>query len=177
VQNIVEDRSNDDGTMMFARVAGGSGASEPGQVLVARVPPEPARQGPRTREPAKQGSRTPEPARQGSRTPEPARQGSRTPAAKGIQLRHSVWSSRALEAATGGAPVRRRSEPAPELVGGQAREDETEDRPTIPSLHPLVSDEDLCDDAEATIVDPTPFPDDMTTLIRGEGCAQDGDPS
>ncbi|WP_438025315.1 serine/threonine-protein kinase [Sorangium sp. So ce233] len=148
VQNIVEDR-NDDGTMMFARVAGDRGAGDPGKILVAsgRVPPEPARNGPRTS------------------------------AGKGIQLRHSVWSTRALEAATGGVPARRRSEPAPELVGGQAREDEAEDRPTIPSLHPLVRGEDLTDDAEATIVDPTPFPEDMTTLLRGEGWARDGDQS
>ncbi|WP_434043896.1 MULTISPECIES: serine/threonine-protein kinase [Sorangium] len=146
LKSIVEDR-NDDGTMMFARVVGDSGAGDPGQILVAsgRVPPEPARHGPRTS------------------------------AGKGIQLRHSVWSSRALEVATGGAPGRRRSEPAPELVGGQIREDEAEDRPTIPSLHPFVRGDDLSDDAEATLVDPTPFPEDMSTLIWDEGCARDGD--
>ncbi|MGK3998947.1 serine/threonine-protein kinase [Sorangium sp. So ce1024] len=195
VQSIVEDRS-DDGTMMFARLAGDRGVGDPGQVVVAR-------------------GRTPS---------EPVRQGPRTSTSRGIQLRHSVWSSRALETATGGGSVRRRSEPAPdmssrrrsepapdmaarrrsepapdmsvrrrsepapdlssrrrsepapEMRDGQ-RDEEMEDRPTIPSLHPLARAMDLSDDAEATLVDPTPFPEDMTTLIWAEGGARDGDPS
>ncbi|WP_437738918.1 serine/threonine-protein kinase [Sorangium sp. So ce1335] len=147
VRSIVEDRS-DDGTMMFARLAGDRGAAEPRHVALAR-----------------------------GRTPaEPVGQGSRTPAGNGVQLRHSVWSSRALEVATAGGSVRRRSDPAPEMMDGQPRDDDAEDRPTIPSLHPPVRAE-LSDDAEATLVDPTPFPEDMTTLIRAEGCARDGEQS
>ncbi|WP_437633609.1 protein kinase domain-containing protein [Sorangium sp. So ce854] len=209
MHSVVEDRS-DDGTMMFARLAGDRGAGDPGEIVVAR----------------------------GRMPSEPARQGPRTSTSKGIQLRHSVWSSRALEAATGGGSARRRSEPAPDMAArrrsepapdmaarrrsepapdmaarrrsepapdmaarrrsepapdmaarrrsepasemrdGQPRDDEMEDRPTIPSLHPLARAlEPSDDDAEATLVDPTPFPEDMTTLIRAEGAARDGDQS
>jgi serine/threonine-protein kinase len=52
-----------------------------------------------------------------------------------------------------------------------------EDRPTIPSLHPFARALELSDDAEETLVDPTPFPEDMATLIRAEGGARDGDQS
>ncbi|MGK4008459.1 serine/threonine-protein kinase [Sorangium sp. So ce1036] len=56
-------------------------------------------------------------------------------------------------------------------------DDEVEDRPTIPSLDPLPGGAELVDDSEATVVDPPPFPEDMTTLIHGESHVRGGDQS
>ncbi|XXX75990.1 serine/threonine-protein kinase [Sorangium sp. So ce134] len=151
VQSVVEDRS-DDGTMMFARLGGEQDAGEPGRIVVAR------------------GRSVPEVARNGSRLAE---------GGKGLQLRHSAWSARTTGAAGDGGVVRRRSEPAPEAVevDGHSRDDETEDRPTIPSLSPLEKGAELSDDTEATVVDPPAFPEDMTTVVRGDGRVRGGDQS
>ena len=61
------------------------------------------------------------------------------------------------------------------MVDAQCRDDEAEDRPTIPSLGPVGKGVDLSEDTEATVVDPPPFPEDMPTLIRSEGRARGGD--
>ncbi|MGK3988169.1 serine/threonine-protein kinase [Sorangium sp. So ce136] len=146
VRSIVEER-NDDGTMMFARLGGDRGAADAGNVVVATA----------------------------RKAVEPGRQGSRPAASNGVQLRHSVWPSRVLDTAVGSVPARRRSEPAPEMVDAQCREDEAEDRPTIPSMSPVGKGAELSEDTEATVVDPPPFPEDMPTLVRGEGRARGGD--
>ncbi|WP_437277809.1 serine/threonine-protein kinase [Sorangium sp. So ce375] len=67
------------------------------------------------------------------------------------------------------------SESAADLDEGQSRDDESEDRPTIPSLSPIERYEELSEDAEATVVDPPAFPEDMTNVVRGEGRARGGD--
>lgn len=150
VQSIVEDR-NDDGTMMFARLEG-EDAGEPGRIVVAGAPPVPA-----------------------SATKGPRMTGS----GNGLQLRHSARSPRATGASSDGGAARKRSEPVAQAVDGQFRDDEAEDRPTIPSLSPLDKGTELSDDddTEATIVDPPAFPEDMTTVVRGEGRARGGDQS
>ncbi|WP_437608130.1 serine/threonine-protein kinase [Sorangium sp. So ce834] len=149
VQSLIEDR-NDDGTMMFARVGGEQDAGEPGRVVVAS------------------GRSAPEVARKGSWIAD---------GGTGLPLRHSAWSTRAPVAASDAGAVRRRSEPVAEVVDGPSRDDEAEDRPTIPSLSPLGRGAELSDDNEATVVDPPAFPEDMTTVVRGEGRARGGDQS
>ncbi|WP_437599121.1 serine/threonine-protein kinase [Sorangium sp. So ce590] len=146
VQSIVEDR-NDDGTMTFARLGGEQDTGDPGRFVVAGAHPEPeaARKGPRV-----------------------------TDGGNGVQLRHSAWSPPAIGASSDRGAVRRRSEPVAEVVDGQFRDDEAEDRPTIPSLPPLDRGTDLSDDTEATLVDPPAFPEDMTTVVRGEGRTRGG---
>ncbi|AUX26977.1 uncharacterized protein SOCEGT47_075490 [Sorangium cellulosum] len=62
-------------------------------------------------------------------------------------------------------------------VSSRDGDDEVEDRPTIPSLDPLPRGAELVDDSEATVVDPPPFPEDMTTLIQGESHMGGGDQS
>lgn len=150
VQSIVEDR-NDDGTMMFARLEG-EDAGEPGRIVVAGAPPV-----------------------QASATKGPRMTGS----GNGLQLRHSARSPRATGASSDGGAARKRSEPVAQAVDGQFRDDEAEDRPTIPWLSPLDEGTELSgdDDTEATIVDPPAFPEDMTTVVRGEGRARGGDQS
>ncbi|WP_437674942.1 serine/threonine-protein kinase [Sorangium sp. So ce131] len=86
---------------------------------------------------------------------------------KGLQLHQSAWSSRSSSAVSG-VPARRRSEPAVETGDVVARDDEVEDRPTVPAFRPLAKGAELLDDAEATVVDPPPFPDEITTLVRGD---------
>ncbi|WP_437723675.1 serine/threonine-protein kinase [Sorangium sp. So ce861] len=149
VQSLIDDR-NDDGTMMFARVEGEQEAGEAGRVVVAsgRSAPEVTRKGPRVAD-----------------------------GGKGLPLRHSAWSPRAPPAASDAGAVRRWSEPVAEVVDGLSRDDEAEDRPTIPSLSPLGRVAELSDDNEATVVDPPAFPEDMTTVVRGEGRARGGDQS
>ncbi|WP_437528201.1 serine/threonine-protein kinase [Sorangium sp. So ce726] len=73
--------------------------------------------------------------------------------------------------------LRRPSEPVTETDDGQSRDDESEDRPTIPSLSPLEEEAVLSDDSEATVVDPPAFPEDITTVVQGEGRARGGDKS
>ncbi|KYG09141.1 protein kinase [Sorangium cellulosum] len=151
VQSLVEDR-NDDGTMMFARLGGEQDAGEPGRIVAAsgRSASEVARKGPQVAD-----------------------------GGKGLPLRHGAWSTRASVAASDAGAVSRRSEPVAEVevVDGPSRDDETEDRPTIPSLSPLGRGAELSDDNEATVVDPPPFPEDMPTVVRGEGRARGGDKS
>ncbi|WP_437975157.1 protein kinase [Sorangium sp. So ce295] len=76
-----------------------------------------------------------------------------------------------------GGAVHRPSEPVAETNDGQSRDDESEDRPTIPSLSPLEAEAELSDDSEATVVDPPAFPEDITTVVQGEGRARGGDKS
>ncbi|WP_437896122.1 serine/threonine-protein kinase [Sorangium sp. So ce124] len=91
----------------------------------------------------------------------------------GLQVLHGA---RSLRSSDGGA-VRRPSEPVAETGDGQSRDDESEDRPTIPSLSPLEAEAELSDDSEATVVDPPAFPEDITTVVQGEGRARGGDKS
>jgi eukaryotic-like serine/threonine-protein kinase len=76
---------------------------------------------------------------------------------------------------SGGGAARGPSASAADLDDGQSRDDESEDRPTIPSLSPIESYEELSEDAEATVVDPPAFPEEMTNVVRGEGRARGGD--
>ncbi|WP_437811820.1 serine/threonine-protein kinase [Sorangium sp. So ce1078] len=149
VQSIVEER-NDDGTMMFARLGAEHAVGEPGRVVVAGALP------------------APEAVRNGSRIAD---------SGNGLQLRHSALSPRAAGATSEGGAARRRSEPVAEPVDGHSRDEEAEDRPTIPSFSPLDRSAELSDDTEATIVDPPAFPEDMTTVVRGGGRARGGDQS
>ncbi|WP_437796386.1 serine/threonine-protein kinase [Sorangium sp. So ce693] len=91
----------------------------------------------------------------------------------GLQVPHRARSLRSSD----GSAVRRPSEPVAETGDGQSREDESEDRPTIPSLSPLEAEAELSDDSEATVVDPPAFPEDITTVVQGEGRARGGDKS
>ncbi|WP_437588958.1 serine/threonine-protein kinase [Sorangium sp. So ce1000] len=102
-----------------------------------------------------------------------ARKDPQIASSNGLQAPQGAWSPRASD----DGAVRGRSEPAAELGEGPSRDEESEDRPTIPSLSPLDGDIELSDDAEATVVDPPAFPEDMTTVVRGEGRVRGGDQS
>ncbi|AUX48267.1 protein kinase [Sorangium cellulosum] len=138
VQRVAGDQG-EDGTMFFARVEDADDLGDGRSILVA----EP-------RSPVKPPSHRP-----------------RAALDKGLQLHQSAWSSRS-SGTVSGVPARRRSEPAGEVVEAHPREDEVEDRPTVPAFRPLSRSSEFLDDAEATVVDPPPFPEDITTLVWGD---------
>lgn len=150
VRELVEEQ-DEDGTVLFARVGGGAAAVEPGRGVAA----------------------------DGGNARVMPRQAPRMQRDGGELGREGAWSTRSPAAAVcvGDDGVRRRSEPVAD-VDALCQDDEVEDRPTIPSLDPFPRGVELLDDSEeATVVDPPPFPEDVTTVMYGDSHVGGGDQS